>query len=42
MSLENCVDFLVALLVIMVAALQIQIIKINKKLGIQGGSLPKK
>ena len=32
MSMDNFVDFLVALLVIMVVALQVQIIKINKKL----------
>ncbi len=41
MSLENSVDYLVALLVIMVVALQVQIIKINRRLGQVSGLSPK-
>ncbi len=42
MSLDTCVDYLLALLVVLVVALQIQIIKINKRLNQWSGTLPPK
>jgi len=42
MNIDTAFDLLVALLVIMVVALQVQIIKINKKLGGLGGGADKK
>ena len=42
MSMDNAIDFLIAFLVIMVVALQVQIVKLNKKLdGLTGGAAKK-
>jgi hypothetical protein len=42
MNTDTAVDFVVALLVIMVVALQVQVIKINKKIGDLSGGADKK
>jgi hypothetical protein len=41
MSTDTAVDFLIAFLVIMVVALQVQIIQLNKKLRNLPGGVPK-
>ena len=41
MSTDNVVDFLIALIVIMVVALQVQILQIKKRLRDMPGGAPK-
>ena len=41
MSMENAFDFLIAFLVIMVVALQVQIIQIKKRLDDRSSGVPK-
>ena len=41
MSMDSIVDFLIALVVIMVVALQVQILQLKKKLRLMSGGSPK-
>jgi len=41
MSTDSIVDFLIALIVIMVVALQVQILQLKKKLRVMSGGPPK-
>ena len=41
MSTDSIVDFLIALLVIMVVALQVQILQLKKSLPVMSGGAPK-
>ena len=41
MSTDSIVDFLIALIVIMVVALQVQILQLKKKLRTMSGAAPK-